>query len=118
RADQSRRGARERGGGSVHGCGEGGGRVYGSPERRCRVDWGGAHPPRCRRCPSAACGEITYATHRPDASVTDSRYKAIFDRSPDGILLVDGEGMIRQANARALEMFGYAEAGLDGVAVE
>lgn len=50
--------------------------------------------------------------------MNDSRYKAIFDRSPDGILLVDGDGVIRQANARALEMFGYGDRGLEGVTVE
>lgn len=63
-------------------------------------------------------GDHLRDSHRPDASVTDPRYKAIFDRSPDGILLVDGDGVIQQANARALEMFGYAEAGLAGVRVE
>lgn len=50
--------------------------------------------------------------------VTDPRYKAIFDRSPDGILLVDGAGVIRQANLRATTIFGYSLDRLIGGRVE
>ena len=56
-------------------------------------------------------------TSSPGTPVTHSRYKIIFDRSPDGILLVDAGGVIRQANARARELFGYPE-GFEGVRVE
>lgn len=49
--------------------------------------------------------------------MNDSRYEIIFQRSPDGILLVDAAGVIRQANERAQELFGYPE-GLEGVRIE
>ncbi len=47
-----------------------------------------------------------------------ANYKAIFDNSPDGILLVDPDGVIRQANRVARELFGYGADELEGLAVD
>ncbi|MEQ9570432.1 MAG: PAS domain S-box protein [Longimicrobiales bacterium] len=47
-----------------------------------------------------------------------ANYKAIFDSSPDGILLVDTEGTIRRANVMAQQLFGYASEELEGQPVE
>jgi PAS domain S-box-containing protein len=45
-------------------------------------------------------------------------YQVLFEGSPDGILLVDGEGVIRRANPRAVELFGYDLEALEGSPVE
>jgi PAS domain S-box-containing protein len=50
----------------------------------------------------------------------DSRedYREVFDAAPDGILLVDSEGVVRQANPQAARLFGYEPGELVGQAVE
>jgi PAS domain S-box-containing protein len=45
-------------------------------------------------------------------------YRAIFESSPDGILVIDGRGVIREANAAAGRIFGYAPSQLAGVDVD
>lgn len=45
-------------------------------------------------------------------------HRAIFDEAPDGIVLVDEEGIIRDANPGAAEMFGYEQRDLVGRPVE
>ena len=45
-------------------------------------------------------------------------YQAIFERSPDGILLVDSEGVIREANSMAQQLFGYQRDELEGMSVD
>lgn len=45
-------------------------------------------------------------------------YRAVFEYSPDGILVVDAEGTIRKANPRAEEMFGWSREELSGRKVE
>ena len=45
-------------------------------------------------------------------------YEAIFEASPDGIVVVDEGGTIRRVNAAAAEMFGYRPAELLGEPVE
>jgi len=47
-----------------------------------------------------------------------SRYEAICEASPDGILLVNCDGIITYANARAREMLGYSPDELVGESVE
>lgn len=37
------------------------------------------------------------------------RYKAVFDHSNDGILIIDNQNVIIQANAKAFEIFGYSK---------
>lgn len=45
-------------------------------------------------------------------------FRAVFEAAPDGILLVDPEGVILRANSRASELFGYQEQELVGEPVE
>ena len=45
-------------------------------------------------------------------------YQAVFQASPDGIIIVDEEGVIRDANPRAEELFGYSRDELLGSLVE
>jgi PAS domain S-box-containing protein len=45
-------------------------------------------------------------------------YEAVFDASPDGIVVVDGRGRITAANPQALRMLGYASVELLGQPVE
>lgn len=45
-------------------------------------------------------------------------YRHIFDAAPDGMLVVDYEGLIVQANAAALALFGYAAEELIGQQVD
>jgi len=45
-------------------------------------------------------------------------YAAMFDAYPDGLLLVDAAGRIRQANPAASALFGYALSELQGMAVD
>lgn len=52
------------------------------------------------------------------SSTTLDHYRVVFDACPDGILLADGDGIIRDVNPRLLEMFGYAPGTLEGRPVE
>jgi PAS domain S-box-containing protein len=45
-------------------------------------------------------------------------YRVVFDAAPDGILLVDQDGRIRESNPRMLELFGYDRGELEGASVE
>lgn len=45
-------------------------------------------------------------------------YREVFDAAPDGILLVDSQGTIRQANPQASRLFGYEPGELIGEPVE
>lgn len=45
-------------------------------------------------------------------------FRSLFDASPSGLLLVDGQGKIAKVNARVLAMFGYEEDELLGQKVE
>lgn len=51
-------------------------------------------------------------------SIPDDRYRAAFEASPDGILIVDAAGVIRDANPAALHLFRYESADLLGSRVE
>jgi len=42
------------------------------------------------------------------ASFEAGEYRAVFEAAPDGVVLVDGRGRIREANRRTGELFGYA----------
>ena len=48
----------------------------------------------------------------------DEAYKAIFEASPDGIVVVDGDGVIRKANSATEALFGYPRVELVGNRVE
>jgi PAS domain S-box-containing protein len=56
----------------------------------------------------------------PEASSAFSveTYRAIFEASPDGVLLVDGSGVIREVNAAAEDIFGYPADELTGQSVD
>lgn len=43
------------------------------------------------------------------ARLSREDYRAVFEASPDGILIADGSGRIRAVNARLRELFGYEE---------
>jgi len=45
-------------------------------------------------------------------------YQHIFEAAPDGMLVVDVDGRIVQANAQAAAMFGYEPGALDGALIE
>lgn len=57
----------------------------------------------------------------PDAGggeLSEAGYRRVFEASPDGIVIVDRRGTIREANPRAIEMFGYPREELLGREVE
>lgn len=45
-------------------------------------------------------------------------YRAVFEAAPDGILIVDHEGVVRELNRQAEELFGYEREELLGTEVE
>jgi PAS domain S-box-containing protein len=51
-------------------------------------------------------------------TIPSEHYRVLFDGSPDGILVVDGQGVIRRANPRAVSLFGYPRDELEGAPVE
>jgi PAS domain S-box-containing protein len=53
-----------------------------------------------------------------DAGLLPLSYREVFEAAPDGMLIVDAEGLILDANPAALVMFGYASDELIGVTVE
>ena len=50
--------------------------------------------------------------------LTQRDYTAVFEASPDAMLVVDSNGMIRDLNRRALEMFGWSREEMEGSPVE
>lgn len=50
--------------------------------------------------------------------LSSDEYQAIFDASPDGLLVVDANGVIRAANPRAEELFGWTTNELVGQSVD
>ena len=53
-----------------------------------------------------------------DEEFAFAEYRAVFRAAPDGILVVDSGGVIRDVNPRALEQFGYERDELIGLEVE
>ena len=45
-------------------------------------------------------------------------FEQIFESAPDGLLVVDHEGLVREANVQAARMFGYSRDELLGSLVE
>jgi PAS domain S-box-containing protein len=58
------------------------------------------------------------ADPRAFPALTGEDYRAIFDASPDGCLVVDREGAIRASNPRMEELFGWSSAELAGQSVD
>ncbi len=50
--------------------------------------------------------------------LSEAGFRRVFEASPDGIVVVDREGVIREVNPRATEMFGYGREQLLGREVE
>ena len=50
--------------------------------------------------------------------LTDRDYRAVFEASPDAMLIVDPEGVIRDLNPQALTMFGWRRGEMKGSGVE
>lgn len=54
----------------------------------------------------------------PESPYAVAPYRAVFEAAPDGIILVDGRGRIRDANPKAEALFGYGRDELIGQPVE
>jgi len=52
------------------------------------------------------------------AGISPAALEILFDLSPDAVLAVDEGGVIREANSRAVELFGYPRRELIGISVE
>jgi len=50
--------------------------------------------------------------------ISSDEYKAIFEASPDGLLIVDRDGIIRAANPRVEELFGWGADELEGRTID
>lgn len=50
--------------------------------------------------------------------LSDRDYRAVFEASPDAMLVVDSEGVIRDLNPQALSMFGWSRDEMEGSGVE
>ncbi|MDE2974341.1 MAG: PAS domain-containing sensor histidine kinase [Gemmatimonadota bacterium] len=50
--------------------------------------------------------------------LTDGDYRAVFEASPDAMLVVDSEGVIRDLNRQALSVFGWSREEMEGSGVE
>ena len=51
-------------------------------------------------------------------SLTDRDYRAVFEATPDAMLIVDAGGVIRDLNPQALTMFGWSREEMEGSGVE
>lgn len=49
---------------------------------------------------------------------SEQRYRALIESAPDGIVIVDGQGLITEINGRAVILFGYDRHELEGKPVE
>lgn len=67
-----------------------------------------------------ACARVDVTEIRPadDSDLTWADYAAVFEAAPDGIVIVDESGTIRDANTRMVEMFGYDREELVGRPIE
>ena len=50
--------------------------------------------------------------------LTDRDYRAVFEASPDAMLIVDSDGVILDLNPQALAMFGWSREEMEGSGVE
>jgi formate hydrogenlyase transcriptional activator len=62
--------------------------------------------------------DATTAAEHGRAEFAHSALENLFDVSPDAIFVTDSEGVIRGANPRAAELFGYTQVELFGLAIE
>lgn len=67
------------------------------------------------------CGRFFYVEMTQKATadrLSSDEYRAIFEASPDGCLVVDRGGVIRAANPRIQDLFGWSPEELTGMSVE
>ena len=81
------------------------------PDSGGRVSEAGRNPSPLLSSP----GDAPYP-HRPASPFP--LYRAVFDAAPDGILIVDSQGMVRDVNRAALGLLGYSREELVGFPVE
>ena len=66
-----------------------------------------------------ACGTPVGPKDGTEPRVLKQRdYTAVFDASPDAMLVVDADGVIRELNRQAVAMFGWSRQELEGSAIE
>ncbi len=68
--------------------------------------------------PSDSPGRDTAAEQRIEPGFAQDTIEKLFEFSPDAILVTDGQGVMRAANPRAEELFGYSSEELVGQRVE
>ncbi len=68
--------------------------------------------------PSDSPGRDTAAEERIKPGFAQNTIERLFEFSPDAILVTDGDGVMRSANPRAEELFGYSSQELIGNPVE
>ena len=68
--------------------------------------------------PSDSPGRSTAAEERIEPGFAQYTIERLFEFSPDAILVTDGDGVMRGANPRAEELFGYSSQELIGQPVE
>jgi len=69
-------------------------------------------------CPSDSPGQVTAVEERIETGFAQSTIESLFEFSPDAILIADADGILRNANPRAEELFGYTSQELIGQPVE
>src|ERR1700690_1402932 len=69
-------------------------------------------------CPSDSLGQDTAAEKSAEPGFAQNLIKRLFEFSPDAILVTDNGGVMRAANPRAEELFGYSSNELIGQPVE
>jgi PAS domain S-box-containing protein len=68
--------------------------------------------------PSDFPGRVTAAEERAKQGFAHNTIERLFEFSPDAILVADADGILRAANPRAEELFGYSSAELIGQPAE
>jgi PAS domain S-box-containing protein len=69
-------------------------------------------------CPSDSPGRATAAQEGIEPDFAQNTIERLFEFSPDAILVTDGDGVMRGANPRLEELFGYSNQELIGQPVE
>jgi len=93
--------------------------LKGDPGLRCTsatdLDYGLQESPSVGRATNSHVGKSLSPIE--DESV-QAEYRAVFDASPDGILVVDHRGLIHRANPMVVRLFGYRQEELIGQNVD
>ncbi len=68
--------------------------------------------------PSDSPGQDAAATKNVEPKFAQNTIERLFEFSPDAILVTDADGVMRAANPRAEELFGYSAQELIGKPIE